>query len=199
MLIQPTTNKNIIKIYNYLCNILIPLIIFLLFFGIFIKSFFSKYETFLFTEYITNSLKPYKILNINNFFNELIKESASNPIQNNIFILFKKNYNEQINNLIQNTRKKVIAKDNEIKPINDYYDNLLISVVSVLSGVFALVLIIPVLLGFISYKEINLIYLLVYFLINFAFIVPLMILLLLFIIPSFNPFKLYNFWNAFLA
>lgn len=179
MIFKPTINKTILNIYNILWNIFCGFASFVLFFCIFATVLYNKYEEFLISKYITDAFSPY----INNI--RTIKELK---IGFAVLPLFTKN-------TIQELQKEVEAQDKIINKNNKYYDNILVLIIVGIIVFFLLILIVPLLIGFISYKDVNLIYIGLNFMLNLILIVSFTILLLLYLIPLLNPIRLYNFFT----
>lgn len=146
---------------------------FIIFFGIFIKFYFDNLEDTLMSGYIKNSVAFYK---------PLIEKLDS-------FNLLKNNVNKLID--IKKLNESVQEAEKETREYNSYYDNQLLKLVGTIILIFLAVLFLPVLLGIISYREINWTYILINFALHIVLIIIFEIILLYIIVPIYNPIEIH--------
>ena len=178
MLLNPTQNSFILNSYDVLLNVFIGFASFILFFSIFNKAFFNQYIRALIQKYISDTLSNYvNIFSILNEFNLL----------SNVLNLF---------GVIQNIQTTAAKEESIVQSNNAYYDNLLLGIMGVLIGGFLLLLLLPVVLGFIPLNMLNWKYILISLVVNIGFIISFECVFLLVIIFLNNPLNLTPFFNA---
>lgn len=177
MPIEPITDKFGLRIYYGLWEIFIGFGSFIIFFGIFIKYYFHSLEESLMSGYIKSSLSFYKPL-----INILNQYSLFNTVLNKH--LDKDNFN-----------KNLAIEEEKIKHYNAEYDNLLLKIIAYILVGFLIILFLPVLIGFIHFREINWKYIGLNFLLHIVLIIIFEITLLYYIIPLNNPIELYKLFD----
>jgi hypothetical protein len=181
MIFSPTNNKTILSIYNIIWDVFIGFSSFIIFFGIFIKFFYNSYEELLLKTYIIDALSNYSKI-ISNI-------KTLNLILNLTNIINSDKTNAELD-------KDIATNDEIINSYNAYYDNLLLYVIGGVIGFFLLILLIPVLIGFISYKYINFKYIIINFILHLILIVAFETIIMLGLLPLNNPLHIYNFFNG---
>lgn len=165
-----------LQIYFILWEIFIGFGSFIIFFGIFIKYYFNSLEESLLNGYIKSSVSFYKpLINILNQYN-----------------IFKQFLNEYLDN---NFYKTLTIEDEHIKNHNSAYDTILLKIVIYIFFGFLIILFIPVILGFIPFKEINWYYIGLNFILHIILIIIFEIALLYYIIPINNPIELHKLFD----
>ena len=121
-----------------------------------------------------------------------IKSSISfyKPLINfiNQYGLFNKLIDKYIDK--NNFNKNMAIEDEIIKNYNAEYDNLLLKIIAYILGGFLIILLLPVLIGLIPFREINWKYIGLSFLLHIVLIIIFEIALLYYIIPINNPIEL---------
>jgi len=177
MLLEPITNKSVLRIYYGLWEIFIGFGAFIVFFGIFIKYYFHDLEERLMNGYIKSSVSFYKplinILNQNGIFSKLIKEHLDKD----------------------DFHKTMAIEDEKIKNHNAEYDNLLMKIIAYILVGYLIILFLPVLIGLIPIREINWNYIGISFFLHIVLIVIFEVALLYFIIPIHNPIELHKLFD----
>lgn len=177
MLQEPAVNKLGLKIYYGLWEIFIGVGSFMIFFGVFIKYYFHSLEESMLSGYVKSSMSFYKPLI--NFLNQ--------------FGIFSSFIDKHLN--MNDFNKNLELEEENVKKHNAEYDNLLIKLIAYILGGFLVVLFIPILLGLISFQEINWIYIGISFLLHIILITIFEYALLYIIIPINNPIELHGLFD----
>jgi len=137
--------------------------------------YFIEHETNLIIDYFIKSINFYSnILNISSLITSLLPKPD-----------------------IKKITEESIKTEIEVSLNNDKVDNIFLYVVLTMNIILLLCIIIPLIIGFINIKEINLLYILINFIIHIIFIVGFELLLFYIIIPYLNPVKLHTIVNLF--
>jgi hypothetical protein len=143
---KPTINKKILDWYIIFWDILIGFSVFALFFAIFMNYFFMDYHTNLLVKMFLKGISFY------------------GNMQNEI------KYNSQNSENIDNLEKESNQKQKEIDNYNRKFENQFIIIIGIFIAVYLAILLIPVLIGFISYKNIPILYLILILLGHLTFV-----------------------------
>jgi hypothetical protein len=173
MLFNKTNNKNIIHIFNILCEVFIGFTVFALFFVIFMTYYFTEYQTALLGTFIDKSVSYYKISSDSNILLE---------IKN---LIKKLNYKQQLETNIAHHEK-------EVHDHNKPYDKLLIKILLYMVFGLLLLIILPLLLGVIRLEQVNFKYIGFSIILHIILIVGFELLFLLYITTFISPVKLYT-------
>ena len=178
MLLEPIANNSLLKIYYGLWEVFIGVGSFIIFFGIFIKYYFTSLEESLMSGYVKSSITFYKPL-INTL---------------NQYKLFNKLIEQQLE--MTEFTKNLAEEDEAIQKHNTAFDNLLLKIIAGILIGFLFILMLPVMVGLIPFRVINWHYLGISFLLHIILIVIFEIALLYIIIPINNPIELYHLFDS---
>ena len=172
MLFNKINSKLFITCYDILIEILIGFSTFAIFFYVFMTYYFTSYEIHLMAGFINKSISFYSIT-----------QSAEQK--------------KQLQDLIQNSNEKkkieseVKQNEDAVQKHNKVYDNKLLMIVIIMISILFLLVIVPLLLGFVRLDQLNFKYIGLSLVLHIILIVGFELLFLLVILKYINPVKLY--------
>ena len=173
---KPTTNPRILWWYHVLWDALIGFAVFSLFFGVFMNYFMMDYQVGLLGNFFKESINHYPDL----------KSSLKG-------ILAEVSAEE-----IQKAKDNAAKEHHEVAQYNKKYETLFTVTISMMIIGILLILIVPVILGFIDYNEIPFKYLLFVFIAHAILILAFESMIFFGVMKILSPVKLYNLLDVIL-